>query len=619
MKMALEWLLVTIAFYFISTLITSILIFLSIHKIISRLYLIPIFIFHIIISIVEKGDEPARHGTINAIFLPLVTLFYFSILEIIYRLYKCYKKKKFIRFTIAITAILTLIISLEINLRLSCRGWENGLGNSKIDFYSEKSKVENGCYPSKPTRCLISLMNNKIQFNKYLGSESCDRKCDSKSELVKYAPHLKDARNVAYPLIKFKDLTKDIYVTELSPWIINNMYDYDKKDNTSTEDYLKYEPEAIIHFDDTDRGILSINIKRNETLVKEKLKKIEETKDEPVKFENILFLYIDSISRVQFLKRMPETRKILEKYYSDDILNIKDENYLTFQFLKYLNFEVKTTINTVPMFSGAPYFVDENRTEHGIQITKYLDDHGYITGFGNEQCAKVIFDITPESVTHINFYPFDHEINEIFCDPHYATPGRYWNNLRGTNSVIKRCLYGKESYKYLFEFSDQFLKAYEDYPRIFLRLAFQEAHETSMEVIKLLDKDFSVLLNSFIQQYNERKWAIFIVSDHGNGLTFYRGEDWRKEISFASFFLLLPRDKISNFNLSIIRENEQRIVTPYDIYNTLLDMFGFNQTYYNKKGNSTLGVVTSKFKTCQFFTNEMREIRKQYCTCIPYD
>ena len=41
----------------------------------------------------------------------------------------------------------------------------------------------------------------------------------------------------------------------------------------------------------------------------------------------------------------------------------------------------------------------------------------------------------------------------------------------------------------------------------------------------------------------------FLVADHGNGLTIFRGEDWRKEISFATFFILLPK-KYSNNNLN---------------------------------------------------------------------
>ena len=617
MDMSLHWLLIIILFFFISTFITSIFIFLSIHKFISRYYLVPITIFHLIAALVEKGDEPSNHGLVNTIFLPFSLLFYLALIEMIYNLFKCFKKKKYVSFTMTIEIIFYISVLIEIFLRRGCRGWEKGLGHSSIDFFSERAKNENGCFPDRPKRCLFPLLEGKVDFNKVLGAETCDNIGNSKSELIKYAPHLKNAKNIAYPLIKFKDITKDIYTGDLSYWILNRMYDLDNLNNVS-EEYKKYEPEAIVHFDDKDKGTLEIKVNRNETLIKEKLQNINNTKNEPVKFDNILFLYIDSISRVQFLRRMPLTRQILEKYYSDDISKIKNEKYITFQFLKYLNFEVKTTMNTVPMFAGAPYF-NFNNNSNGTHITKYLDQHGYITGFGAEQCTKLLFDLSPGTINHISIYPFDHEINEIFCDPNYVYPDKFFNNLRGMNCVTKRCLYGKETYRHLFDFGEKFLKAYEDYPRIFLRLAFLEAHETSLEVIKYMDKDFSIFLNDFIEKYYDKNYAIFIVADHGNGLTIFRGEDWRKEVSFATFFMMLPNNNNNNINISIIRENEQRLVTPYDIFNTLVDMIGFNKTYFNSKGNSTLEKVEAKFKTCQFFENEMREIRKDYCTCIPYN
>ena len=93
MNMSIHWLIKIIIYFFISTLITSIFIFLSIHKFISRYYLIPIFIFHLCASIMEKGDEPANHGLINTIFLPFALFFYFIVIEMIYNLIKCFKKK----------------------------------------------------------------------------------------------------------------------------------------------------------------------------------------------------------------------------------------------------------------------------------------------------------------------------------------------------------------------------------------------------------------------------------------------------------------------------------------------------------------------------------------------
>ena len=311
MKMSLQWLIKIIIYFFISTFITSIYIFLSIHKVISIFFLIPICIFHLCAAILETGDEPSNHGLVNTIFLPFVLLFYLVIIEIIYNLIKCYKKKNFVIFSLSLEIIFYSIILIEILLRKGCIGWEKGLGNSTIDFFSEKARNENGCYPDKPKRCLFPLIDGLFDLNKILGSKTCDDIFNRKSELIKYAPHLKNAKNIAYPLIKFKDLSKKIYTTDLAYWVLNGMYDLDNLNNVS-EEYKKYKPEAIVHFDDNGKGTLEIKVIRNETLIKEKLKNINKTKNQNVKFDNILFLYIDSLSRV-ILEKNAINKKCIRK------------------------------------------------------------------------------------------------------------------------------------------------------------------------------------------------------------------------------------------------------------------------------------------------------------------
>ena len=85
--------------------------------------------------------------------------------------------------------------------------------------------------PRYPKRCLFPLVDRLFAFNKLLGSKICDRIFNSKSELIKYAPHLKNAKNIAFPLIKFKDLSNKIYTRDLSYWVLNRMYDLDNLNN----------------------------------------------------------------------------------------------------------------------------------------------------------------------------------------------------------------------------------------------------------------------------------------------------------------------------------------------------------------------------------------------------
>ena len=64
-----------------------------------------------------------------------------------------------------------------------------------------------------------------------------------------------------------------------------------------------------ITFDENDKGHVSIDIPYNETLVKEKRKIAEKNK---VKFENVYVIYIDSLSRQHFLRKLKKTSKLLD-------------------------------------------------------------------------------------------------------------------------------------------------------------------------------------------------------------------------------------------------------------------------------------------------------------------
>ena len=98
-EMTLHWFIKIILLYF-STFITSIFIFLSIHKFISKYYLVSICISHLITALIEKGIEPSNHGLVNTIFLPFTLLFFLILLEMIYNIFKCFKKNIYIFYNI---------------------------------------------------------------------------------------------------------------------------------------------------------------------------------------------------------------------------------------------------------------------------------------------------------------------------------------------------------------------------------------------------------------------------------------------------------------------------------------------------------------------------------------
>ena len=112
-----------------------------------------------------------------------------------------------------------------------------------------------------------------------------------------------------------------------------------------------------------------------------------------------------------------------------------------------------------------------------------------------------------------------------------------------------------------------------------MRLSFQDAHEGTLEVVKYLDKKLAEFLEFFWHKKYLEDTAIFLVSDHGNNMIgFYnilQVEDYVLEKTLCTWFMLLPKKK--EIDEKFLEINQQRLVSPYDIHDTLLDMFGYHQ------------------------------------------
>ena len=138
----------------------------------------------------------------------------------------------------------------------------------------------------------------------------------------------------------------------------------------------------------------------------------------------------------------------------------------------------------------------------------------------------------------------------MFCDPNYYNRKDPYPLNRGPFSILKRCLYGKDTYEYVFEYAEQFWTAYKDQPKFF-RMGFIDAHESTGEVVKYLDEP----LTNFLKNWNEKGFLdntmIFFVSDHGNNMgEFYKliSDDFEMEKTW-NYFGNHMKKKMQKFSL----------------------------------------------------------------------
>ena len=170
----------------------------------------------------------------------------------------------------------------------------------------------------------------------------------------------------------------------------------------------KEEPEIFVNFTNESNPELKIDLFFNETL--SKMRKKQENFSSPYS-ENIMILFIDSVSRVNSLRQLKRTLKFFESFmkYEGKPSYKLDENFHSFQFFKYHSFLGYTGGNYPLMIFG-------NITNQK-SITKYLKENGYITSFISDMCIKdAIF--FHHKYTEEELY--DHQF--VNCDPNRGNP-----------------------------------------------------------------------------------------------------------------------------------------------------------------------------------------------------
>jgi hypothetical protein len=346
--------------------------------------------------------------------------------------------------------------------------------------------------------------------------------------------------------------------------------------------------EYIVDFSKDPLGELIINLYYNNTLSIERQKK--EKNSNPYS-DNILILYIDSVSRANSLRKLTKTLKFFEQFISYSGGHHKkfpNENFHSFQFFKYHSFLGVTKRNFPILFYGNEVAKDYKR------ITKYLKQNGYVTCYSADSCQK---DNTRTKHNLSNDELYDHQL--LLCDP----------NKLSYNSVIKKCLYGNINAHYLYEYANQFWRKYKK-NRKFSVIILNDGHEGTLEVIKYTDEIIYNFLNSLYDDNLLKKTTVFLLSDHGCSMPsiYYFYDFYRIEFRLPMLFIIVNDIKNLDYNKQYynIHKNQQTFITGYDIYNTISNIiYGekyneikiktfFHDTPKSRKGKSLFEKIISK-------------------------
>ena len=614
---------------FISCIIITIILILITFRKLSFFHLLYIIPFYIILMYYDQGTTLEHHGYYNYLGLIIFIIILYPFFVFIYIMITLIQKKKYkIFISILVTLIILLIwFKIYIQINTKCDGWDIGLNNTRI----YNNEEEYACQINIPKKCYINIFDGKLNMTNIFNVKCNVKNFNEKNQLFDFIKTNKNkyinsnTKRVGYPLLNKGDFPESEQdgMKNLSLSVINNLVDMDNLPPHITPDKI---PETYIDFNDypedeySKYGKVHINIKKNETLINERNIK---AKDNKVIFNNIIVIFIDTVSRAHINRKLPKLKAWLEKFMKYD-----SKDNINYQFLKYHSLGVHTLLNLKPFIFG-----DSVLSSNGVNILKYMKEKGYITAQADNYCGTKPYQLR-KSFDHSNvtFEDFDHELISLFCDPNYYLYKNPFPINKGPGSLIRRCLYGYDTYHYVFEYSKLFWRTYKG-SRRYLRLTSMDSHEGTGELISLMENTLVEFLDDLYKNGELKDTALFIFSDHGNHmaphLSLMPGDDVEIEKIMPFFFFLLPKKNNNNQNDLILDEfydnlykNQQSLVTTYDIHDTLIHIIfnegDQNKAPYSKNGISLFYPINNKNRTCDNYPEifEKQSPGTLTCNCL---
>ena len=557
-----------------SVLIFAIFLNLSIYKKIHKVFgLLVLGNILFLCFIYDTGSTFQNHGGWNRmLFLPMFIIISLAI-PLLIQLIKLIKRHPVIIPTLFSIIIVVSIILIRGRIKDSCVNWERGLGGSILD------NSEPYCQIIKPEICYFPFMGRMFDFT-YLLNTQCTGK-DSQ-EIYNYVPEY--VKNIGFPRTEYftdRERRDNFNLANRSfkfqETILDNLIDLDDK---NISDEIKHKTEIKLNFEDRANPRVIIDVKRNEDVANRAKQRSNNRKFGSVA-KNTLIIFIDSVSRAHMYRTMPNTVKWLEKYYNNE-----DTNMESFQFFRFHSTKDFTVANLKPLYYGADADHQFELPPEPIEHLRLIySEKGYVVGDSHNVCAAEGYEYTQDD-WNLRLSRNDHEGVSLVCDPSFTNVNAYYSPFKGQNTVMRRCLYGKDSFDYVFEYGNQFWKEYKDQQK-YLNLMFLDAHEATGHGSRYLD----VPLANFLQNLDELEDTnILLLSDHGQRLSIVYlpdspHSDQNLEYLLPLLFWVFPKNALTHSQRTALKENENSLIFNYDLHETLRQIAGNREKSWAKRFN----------------------------------
>ncbi|CAF0741146.1 unnamed protein product [Rotaria sordida] len=321
---------------------------------------------------------------------------------------------------------------------------------------------------------------------------------------------------------------------------------------------------------------------------------------------NVLILGLDSVSRLQFERMLPQTFDYITKELNGIVL--KGYNILG----------DGTPQQLIPMLTGfketeLPSTLYRDRNGSFVDIYPFIwnkyHQQGYVTGYAED---RVEYGTWTLRLKGFKKTPTDH----------YLLP---FYRMGSTKSLLYRrnayCIRNETSFDIFLSYIEQFWLSYSENKKFFFAFFKQYTHD-GYTATSILDLSLLKFLKNLNQTNDYEKTIIILMTDHGARFSIARQTPQGKleeRLPFMSFiFPKLFKKKYSK-EIKILQKNIFRLTTPFDIHSTLLSLINMNQINdkvknYTKQRNISLFHLIPAQRTCDDLNLE-----PHWCSCLQWE
>lgn len=538
-------------------------------------HLIYMMIVYFIMISKNFGTNILNHGKYNFLLFLLSAILIFLLVLGIYMIYRFSRTIKYLYLIITVFAFFFCFLicynyKYKYEENYTCENWNVNLNNTHI-FEDEKNE-----------KCNLERIKGKCYMDKILNyfdfTLAENIKCENREENEKenFYSMIKDKNLLKNKIFGFPptiniNKEKNLNNTKnLQHYFFNNLKNLE---NVNTNEITtKLNIETILDFSkDNNKGELKINLIKNETLSKER----NNLSNNNSIYDNVLLIFLSSISRAHFQRALPKLSKFISKLMAYEPF----PSMTAYQFGKYKNFPY-TMENIIPLYN-------KKVNDTYINSLEYFKNSGYITGQVSDMCDK--------NLNNKNLINYDHENFVMACDPNYFQKKEF--------SLYEKCLYGKPISDYMINYALQFWDKYAENKKYF-RMIFNYGNEPTGNVIKYLDEPLNNMLWGLYNEGKLKNTAVLFLSEQGNknsGLYDLLGSaEFDIEKKYGVFIMILDwntKFKNGKYHKNLIK-NQNLFITPYDVYDTMAHI-ALGDKY--KNGNSVFNGIKMEDTYCYNF------------------